>query len=171
VGSHGNGGLRGSGSASAGTTVLRVRKLREDWASRGRQQEALAGGGACGLAARKAHLAEALHLSMLAPRGTDPTTTAEPHLPPCTSRWRPSLLPGALHHRVRGTGPRPCTQSLIGRSKWCPRPPPPQNRTLLPPPRTRTLRRPYAERWLRLVIVTVSMLPWSVPLWMDDSTP
>jgi hypothetical protein len=163
-----NGGLRGSGSASAETGVLHGRRLREDRAGRLLREAA----------AREAHPAKALHHSAPAPWGVDPTTAAEPHLPPCTARGRPSRLPDALHLRVRGTGtrtppgPHPHARSHTGRSKRRPRPPPPRNcRLLSPPPWTRTLRRPCAERWPGLVTVIVLMLPWSVPLWVDDSMP
>jgi hypothetical protein len=113
----------------------------------------------------------------------------------CTAWHRPhcrcGAAPPSLHHsretflpcrrappprRSTGTqtppGPRPHAWSYTGRSKRCPHPPPPRNRMLPPlPPQTRTLRRPCVERWPGLVTVTVPMLPWSVPLWMDDSTP
>jgi hypothetical protein len=167
VGSHGNGGLRGSGSASAGTTVLRGRKLCEDCASCGRQREALVGGGACGLAARKAHPAEALHLSMLAPRGADPTTTAgatPPSLHLSRETFPPSRRapPPRAWHRASSMHAEPHRSKQVASTP---------SAAAEPHSPAATADEDAAERWLRLVIVTVSMLPWSVPLWMDDSTP
>jgi hypothetical protein len=61
----------------------------------GLAREALAGGGACGLAAHEAHPAKALHLGVPAPHDANPAATAELHLPPCTARGRHSHLPRA----------------------------------------------------------------------------
>jgi hypothetical protein len=122
--------------------------------------------------------AKALHLSAPAPRGADHTAATKPHLPLCTARGRPSRLLGVLHlrgaapgHRhllgpVHARGAAPVEASGVHALRRC--------------GTTRSRRRRRrgrgrcggpAERWPELVTVTVPMLPWSVPLWMDDSTP
>jgi hypothetical protein len=129
-----------------------------------------------GCASRAAwpHASPPARASRHLPRGARSSRSLLP--PPCTARGRPSRLFGVLHLHARGVGTqtppgsRPRARSHTDRSKQRPRPPPPLNRTLTPP-RTRTLQRPCVERWPGLVTVLMPMLSWSVPLWMDDSTP